>query len=413
MISNGTPQAPDTAAAPNFGNSMSPEKTPGIHEAWKAAVAEVGEPDWDTTAAEENAAAREEEIEAPAAEEPVRGKDGKFVKAKAAKAGEAEEPTEDDDKTPAETPDAKKKDEPEVSVERQRLAARAGFLDRKEAKITRRAAELETNYRQQYAQIQQHVQRLSPLQSALELFAKGDPDGFAAKLAEATGAPFKDWNGLQNEMLNAISSPLYRELREERRIREERDRQYETDRTTHETRAAQAAQRQAEIDFKQQMLDELSEDEDPAFADIAATNPQLAEHMFTLQKAYHAQHDEVMPTREALVATLGNVAKQYKQWAAFASKHADSPIVQKLFGVAQTTETNGTRKAETSETRDRAPAPEKRGAGAPKNVSHTRGASPSASVPASSEDIIKHFTGVVQRDLNRSKTYTLSEELGD
>lgn len=278
---------------------------------------------------------------------PERGPDGKFLPrdgvtakpepkaGKAAKAHAAPEPTaapeaehteEDEEKEPEGGEDPK----PAVgSAELSKedflaLAKKHGFeLDRagrvttaerhkfreekrqETAALEQRAREVEQRAAGYKQQLQAYMAEIDGRNSRISAFEKAIEAGDFDAAAAATGR--KDWQALQQEMLDRVSDPTYKQLIEmqrwkEQKEQEETQRQQQWQRQQEEQRqqAAENERLQAQATYKQSLSQQMANSRDPIVAAMH-DDPVFIETIFNYQRKHFDPESNTFPSPEALI----------------------------------------------------------------------------------------------------------------
>ncbi|HMG12337.1 MAG TPA: hypothetical protein VK571_04105, partial [Gemmatimonadaceae bacterium] len=164
-----------------------------------------------------------------------------------------------------------------------------------------------------------------------------DFDAFAAALSPAIGdESIKDWNSLQQAALQSHGNPAIRETRKLRaQIEADKKARAEQEQAAKQTAAQQAAQAQQK-QWRENISDELSTDEDPALAALPEIDEEFAGYVFSTQQKHWNEKDEVLPTKDAAEQTVRQLYAQLSKWNGWLETHKDSPFIKKILGVQPT-----------------------------------------------------------------------------
>lgn len=272
-----------------------------------------------------------------------RGPDGKFLprdgakpetkaaKPAAAKAVTAFEPAAEVEPEEAEEEEAETEKDPKPAVTTElskddflALAKKHGFeLDRAGRVTTAERHKFREEKRQQAEQIEQRArgyqQQLQNYMAELdhkqaEFAARESRSSSFEKAIEAgdfdavaVAAGRKDWQSLQQEMLDRVSDPTYKQLIEmqkwkEQKEQEEQQRQQHWQRQQEEQReqAAQQEQRQHEATYKGQLSQMMASSKDPIVAAMH-DDPVFVESIFQYQRKHFDAETATAPSPEALI----------------------------------------------------------------------------------------------------------------
>jgi hypothetical protein len=274
-----------------------------------------------------------------------RGPDGKFLPRDGAKAEpkpakvaktqapalepEASEPEPEEEEAKEESEEESKEEKPAESKELSKedflaLAKKHGFeLDRAGRVTTAERHKFREEKRQQSEQIEQRARgyqqqlqgymaeldakqaefaaretRVSAFDKAIEA---GDFD------AAAVAAGRKDWQSLQQEMLDRISDPTYKQLvemqkwkDEQEQQKEEQQRAWQRQQEEQREQAARTEQAKVEHDYKQQLSQQMASSKDPIVAAMH-DDPVFIETMFQYQRKHFDADSGTAPSPEALI----------------------------------------------------------------------------------------------------------------
>ena len=270
-----------------------------------------------------------------------RGPDGKFLprdgakaEPKAAKAPKAQAAAPEPAAAEPETADdaeeeAEAESKPAASADLSKedflsLAKKHGFeLDRSGRVTTAERHKFREEKRVQSEQIEQRArgyqQQLQGYMAELdqkqaEFAARETRSGAFEKAIEAgdfdavaVAAGRKDWQSLQQEMLDRVSDPTYKQLielqkRQEQRDQEDQRRQQQWQRQQQEQQeqAAQHAQRQIENNYKGELSAQMANSKDPIVAAMH-DDPVFIESIFQYQRKHFDTETATAPSPEALI----------------------------------------------------------------------------------------------------------------
>jgi hypothetical protein len=173
------------------------------------------------------------------------------------------------------------------------------------AVIERRAQEVEQRTKGYQAQLQEYMAEIDAKQTRSSAFDKaveaGDFDGAAAAMGR------KDWQSLQQEMLDRVSDPTYKQMVElqnwkEQQEKQEQERQQQWKRQQEEQREQQAQQeqRQVETTYKGQLSQMMAASKDPIVAAMH-DDPVFIESIFQYQRKHFDPETATAPSPEALI----------------------------------------------------------------------------------------------------------------
>jgi len=251
-----------------------------------------------------------------------------------------------DEAAPAETekPAAKSKTKEESAKEKEPEAGEPGHRDyaaaiaKNRAIYERKEAKLVGDVQRREQAIQAAVTKYEPIYQAVQrLVDSGDFDAFAAALSPAIGdESIKDWNSLQQAALQSHGNPAIRETRKLRaQIEADKKARAEQEQAAKQTAAQQAAQAQQK-QWRENISDELSTDEDPALAALPEIDEEFAGYVFSTQQKHWNEKDEVLPTKDAAEQTVRQLYAQLSKWNGWLETHKDSPFIKKILGVQPT-----------------------------------------------------------------------------
>lgn len=204
------------------------------------------------------------------------------------------------------------------------------------------------------------------IRKAAAALESGDPDGLAVALGR------KDWNELNDELLNHTASPTYKRLKELERRDAERA---ENEKRAQDQARQQQAQRQQHEKIQAHMrgmAEELAEHEDPLLAEACAEFPQLTELMFGEQRSHWKAEGEELDAATAASKSLSSLYANARKIVDLCEKHAEaSPLAKRLKGVQAPKQPGGDRGA-------RNPVRQADAKASAKTVSHTRAAEAAA-----------------------------------
>lgn len=199
-------------------------------------------------------------------------------------------------------------------------------------RFQRRDQQWQANVAQREAQIQAASQEHEPMRAAIKLFEAGDLDGFATQLGLIAKDPsIKNWNGLNEAAINAVSNPMYKRMRQLERQTEERQAELAKQHTQYQAQQAQAAKDQEIANWKSSLADEANSDEDPAIGNLLTSRPQMVDALFSIQQRhFHESGGDTLPVRDAAIKLLSNVREDYKFWSAYFEEHSESDALSEL-----------------------------------------------------------------------------------
>ncbi len=279
---------------------------------------------------------------APAGGGAERGPDGKFLprdgakpEPKAAKPAAAKvsafEPATEAEPEEAEEDEAEteKYPKPAATTELSKddflaLAKKHGFeLDRAGRVTTAERHKFREEKRQQAEQIEQRArgyqQQLQSYMAELdhkqaEFAARESRSSSFEKAIEAgdfdavaVAAGRKDWQSLQQEMLDRVSDPTYKKMVElerwkeqEEKQKEEQQRAWQRQQEEQREQQAQVEQRKVEADYKGSLSASMANSKDPIVAAMH-DDPVFIETMFQYQRKYLDRESGTVPSPEALI----------------------------------------------------------------------------------------------------------------
>lgn len=381
-----------------------PGKQPSIREAWAATIQKHGPityPDEQRQEIDETAEAAPVETE-PEKPEPTEKKAAK--PAEPEPEHEQEEPEEDDE---GEKPTVSRKD---FFVERRKLRERYERADRQQEQ---KWSAVERRITAEAQRVQTEAQKLEPLQRAARCVETGDWDGIAKALGETLGnSEIKDWNTLNTAVLQAIQSPVYKEVRDLRRAQEEQRRQDEQRQQQWQAHQAEQQKLAEQAEWKRGIAAELSSEEDEAIPALIESRPQLVDAIFNIQNAhYHETRGELLSPRDAAVKLLENVRDDFHFWSEFFEEHGESEAIKMLTGSQASPKnkpaSSGRRKTENSEGtsgRQRTRTSERQTTAtrpASKTVPQSQTAAASALSKMSDEQLKKFYAQKMEQDFSR------------
>ena len=182
-----------------------------------------------------------------------------------------------------------------LSEETQTVAARERVAFREEKRRAR--AELEAEraafLRDREAETLRLQQTGRSVIEAAQAFERGDWDAFAKALGE------KDWNAVNERVLNAFADPNYKRLRELERRELEREQSQQTAQQQQREQAAREAQ-QREIDrYCETISGEMAESSDK-FVAAMSDDPRFVNAIFRIRQQHYQETGEELALDEAV-----------------------------------------------------------------------------------------------------------------
>lgn len=233
-------------------------------------------------------------------------------------AEETEEETEEEEKSkPAATTELSKDDFLALAKKhgfeldragRVTTAERHKFREEKRqetATIERRAAEVEQRAKGYQAQLQQYMAEIDAKQTRSSAFEKAIESGDFDAVAVAAGR--KDWQSLQQEMLDRVSDPTYKQMVElqnwkeqQEKQEQERQQQWKRQQEQHQEQLAQQEQQKVERTYKDSLSAQMATSKDPIVAAMH-DDPVFVESIFQYQRKHFDAETATAPSPEALI----------------------------------------------------------------------------------------------------------------